>query len=78
MNEEEIKHEINNYQGKIASFVNSTSGKTVRWVLGAAMDLLPYGGVAYGALDTFLIDKLLPKKGHIVFINDLYPSIFKT
>lgn len=78
LNDDEINDEINNYREKMASLVNSTSGKTIRWGIGVGMDLLPFGGSAYGALDTFLIDKLLPQKGHIVFINDLYPSIFKT
>ncbi|MDD5051710.1 MAG: hypothetical protein PHO27_03125 [Sulfuricurvum sp.] len=78
LNDDEISDEINNYREKMASLVNSTSGKTIRWGIGVGMDLLPFGGSVYGALDTFLIDKLLPQKGHIVFINDLYPSIFKT
>jgi len=33
-------------------------------------------GPALDALDTFLLEKVLPESGVLMFVNDLYPSIF--
>jgi hypothetical protein len=33
-------------------------------------------GPALDALDTFLLEKVLPESGVTIVVNDLYPSIF--
>ncbi|ARU49976.1 hypothetical protein [Sulfurospirillum diekertiae] len=81
--EQEIRNELNNYRNKIASLANSKVGKTIRWLVGEIISPLEEMsgykgmGMAYSALDSFVIDKLISQKGHIAFINDLYPSIFE-
>jgi hypothetical protein len=43
--------------------------------------MIPVYGTAAGAglglIDTFLLDKVLPKSGPVTFLGTLYPSIYQ-
>jgi hypothetical protein len=75
-----LKHLLTGFRAKAASFIASNSGKTLRLAVNAGLGLLPgYGTLAAlgeGAVDTFLLDKMLPTSGVLTFLNDSMPSIF--
>jgi hypothetical protein len=66
-------------RARAASFIASTTGKTVRLAVNAALGLIPgYGtmmSLAEGAADSFLLDKLLPSSGVLSFLNQSIPSV---
>jgi hypothetical protein len=59
--------------------VAGTSGKAIRFLvttlLGAAY---PPAGFIGGLLDSFIVEKMLPRSGITAFINELYPSLFES
>jgi hypothetical protein len=60
--------------------VHSKVGKIIRWVASNGIGIIPVTGQILGpaldALDTFLLEKVLPESGVTIVVNDLYPSIF--
>jgi len=78
--ESELNDYINSYKQKIGEFFKSPLGKTIRLITGVGLGLVPSAGVllsgTYGILDLFLLKKILPVEGAIVFINKKLPSIF--
>jgi hypothetical protein len=57
--------------------VQSSSGRVARFITTTGIGLLsPIPGVIAGAIDSFIVDKILPKSGAWTFVNKLYPSIF--
>jgi len=76
----ELKDHISNIKSKISSFVYGLEGKIFRFLVTTGISLLPGGiilGPALSAIDSFLLEKLLPYPGPIMFINRQYPSIFE-
>lgn len=78
--DEEIKEHVNAFREKIGEFYRSPLGKTIRWITGVGTGLIPIAGFAIsaslGAIDTFLLEKLIPNKGALVFLNQKLPSIY--
>jgi hypothetical protein len=81
INDEELKRLLTGLRARAASFINSTKGKTIRFAANAGLGLIPGYGTAIslteGALDTFLLDKMLPSSGILSFLNNSIPSVFK-
>ncbi len=65
---------------KVASLADSFGGKAVRLAATSMMGFVPGAGVllgpAAGAVDSFLIDRLLPRSGIVAFLTEMYPSLF--
>jgi hypothetical protein len=78
-NDAELKKLLTGVRARAASFIASPSGKAVRLVVNAGLGLVPgYGTVTSlveGAVDTFLLDKLLPSSGVLSFLSQSIPSI---
>jgi hypothetical protein len=81
MNDVELKRLLKGLRSRLALFINSKKGKTLRLMANATLGLLPvYGSVVSlteGAVDTFLMDKLLPSPGALSFLNNSIPSVFE-
>jgi hypothetical protein len=75
--DEEIRERINDVQERISNAVYSTEGKVARFAATAAADLLPFGGIIVGALDDFVLEKVLPEPGPVSFLSSTYPSLFE-
>lgn len=77
-NESEIEDNINDFKQQIGEFVRSPLGKTLRWVTGIGLGIVPNIGLAlsgtYGLLDCFLLDKVLPVDGALIFLNKKLPT----
>lgn len=79
--DQEIIDQFNSLKTKLAPYAQGRTGKALRWLASTGIGLIPGAGAILGPLvgllDTFLVEKLLPKGGPITFISDLYPSIFQ-
>jgi len=76
----ELKDYISSIKSKISSFVYELEGRIFRFLVNTGISLLPGGiisGPALSAIDSFLLEKLIPYSGPIMFINRQYPSIFE-
>ncbi len=80
ISDSELKRLLAGFRARAASFVSSTSGKAVRFAVNTGLGLLPGYGTAMafaeGAIDAFLLDRLLPSSGILTFLNKSVPSIF--
>jgi hypothetical protein len=79
--DKEIDDRVSSFRARMADSVQSNPGKAVRLVTATGLGLIPglgtLIGLGFGVLDTFLLEKVLPKSGVWTFINRMYPSIFK-
>jgi len=80
MNDEQIKEMVASIRSKIASLAGSTTGKVLRFATTTGVGLIPVvgpiAGAAAGAIDSFLVDRVLPKSGVVAFLSESYPSLF--
>lgn len=85
LSDKELRERVSGFGRKIREAVHSRVGKAVRFVvsngLGAGLGLMhpPVGlvaGVAVAALDSFLLEALIPKDAVISFLSESYPSLF--
>jgi hypothetical protein len=64
----------------MAVLAGSTGGKFVRLATTTGIGLIPGVGLAAGiaasAIDSFLVDRVLPKSGVVAFLTETYPSLF--
>ena len=75
--DDEVRRRVGSLTAKIGNAVQSKPGKAARFVTTTGLGLLaPVAGGIAGAIDTFLVEKILPKSGIWTFLNKLYPSIF--
>ncbi len=74
--DEEIKEMITSYRIKVGNFISTKIGKGLRLIFSTAPDfIIPGLGVTIGAVDTFLLEKILPNNSAISFLNNKLPSI---
>jgi hypothetical protein len=87
LSDEEVGERVSGFGRRIRQAVHTRVGKAVRFVvsngLGIGLGLIspPVGlavGVAVAALDTFLLETLIPKDAVISFLSESYPSLFST
>jgi hypothetical protein len=81
LSDKELRDRIDSLSQKFSRFVNSKTGKVIRWVaatgLGFVPGIGPLIGTATSAIDSFLLEKLCSSSGAITFCNNMLPSIFK-
>lgn len=78
LSDKEIQDVIAGLRSKLGTMANDVPGKAFRFLASAAMGV--YGVVPSliaGFIDSFIIDRLFPKKGIISFVSRQYPSIFE-
>lgn len=78
----QIKEMADSVKNRIASIVGSTGGRVMRFVATTGIGLIPpigpIAGVVAGAVDAFLVDRVLSKSGVVAFLSETYPSLFVT
>lgn len=76
----EIANILNSFRSKAGSLVRTDTGRAFRFAATTGIGLIPIVGpivgAAAGALDAFLLERLLPQKGVVAFLSDKYPSLF--
>jgi hypothetical protein len=77
-NDSEIKDRVAGLRAKGGVKIAGPSGKALRFFVTTLLgNLSPPAGLVGGLLDTFLLEKVLPRSGVSAFINELYPSLFE-
>jgi hypothetical protein len=79
--EGEIRARVAGIKAQLGVFAQSTTGKVIRFLVGAGTTLLSgaagtIAGLGVSVVDQFLIDRVLPRTGIAAFVNELYPSLF--
>jgi hypothetical protein len=76
----EIKEMVAGLRSKMVSIAASPGGKLVRLAATTGIGLIPVvgpiTGAVAGAIDSFLVDKVLPRSGIVAFLTETYPSLF--
>jgi hypothetical protein len=77
----EIVEMLRDIRSKLGIFAQSDSGKFLRLLTSTLAGTVPIvgtvAGLSLGAVDTFLVEKILPYRGVVAFVDKLYPSIFQ-
>jgi len=76
MNDREVQEMLSNLRAKLGLRASSTTGKVVRFLASTAAGLIGVlPGAVAGAIDSFIVEKLFPRNGIVMFINNQFPSI---
>ena len=75
--DDEIRERVNGVTARVARAFHGPTGKAVRFAATAAADLVPFGGVALGAIDEFVLEKVVPEPGPVSFLGSTYRSLFE-
>ena len=62
---------------KLGALIGTPRGKMVRFLLSTGAGLIPGAGFAAGAVDSFLLEKCLPKWQPLAFLQHSYTSVFR-
>jgi len=78
LTDKEIQDQMSSFNSKLPSWLRARDGTALKFLAKTLIgSLYPPAGLAVGVLDQFVFDKVIPKNGPIMFINNMYPSIFK-
>lgn len=80
LSDKEIRSRIKGLRSKFASFVSSTTGKTLRFLVSngvAAISGGPIAGWATSMLDSFVLERFAKRDAIFSFLDDSYPSVFR-
>lgn len=78
LSDEEIEDLLRPVREALAKAVRSPAGKAVRLATTTGVGLLlPPVGIGLSAVDTFLVDKVMPTPGPIAFLSRLSHSVFR-
>jgi hypothetical protein len=78
--EGEAVERVRSLRSRFGAALGSLPGRVTRFAAVTGVSTVPIGaaaGIGIGALDQFLLDRLLPHSGPAAFMNRLYPSIFE-
>lgn len=82
ISDDEIRAQAGGMRNKLASLTGSSGGKVVRLAATTLIGNIPVAGLllgpAAGAVDSFLVDRVLPQSGIFAFLTDQYPSLFSS
>lgn len=80
VSDKEVADMVASIRDKIGFMVRSDVGKVLRLAATTAVGLIPGAGLvlgpAAGAVDSFLVERLLPTSGVFAFLAKAYPSLF--
>lgn len=80
LSDADLRDVITGLKAKLGTLVNLPSVRGLRFLATSGVSMVPgLGGVlgtVVGAIDTFLVERILPYSGPSAFIERMYPSIF--
>jgi hypothetical protein len=76
LDDREIHLQVGSLRARLGTFVHGTKGKFIRLAVGYGAGLVPVLGPVVSALDTFVLERLLPLSGPAMFLDALYGSLF--
>lgn len=77
-NDHDLKEYLSGVKAKLGSLISSPTGKAISFLANIGVDGIggPIAGIPMGVLSKFVLEKIFPKRGPMLFITRLYPSIF--
>ncbi|HEY6466507.1 MAG TPA: hypothetical protein VIY69_10985 [Candidatus Acidoferrales bacterium] len=76
----EVEQMIGGIRNQIGSVIRTEPGKAIRLAVTTALGLIPpigaVVGVAAGAVDSFLLERVFASSGVFAFLAKVYPSLF--
>jgi hypothetical protein len=79
LDDAEVKREMSTLRNLVGRAVHSPAGKVVRFATVTGLGLIPGAApaaVGLGALDSLLVDRLLPEPGPAAFLGRLFRTVF--
>jgi len=81
LTDEEIQDAVASFGARASTLIHGPMGKVARFLAVTGIGAIPGAGMvlgaAAGALDTFLLKRLIPCSGLATFVNRQYPSLFQ-
>jgi hypothetical protein len=78
LDDKQVKDEISKLREIVRHAVNSGIGRAIRFTATAGVGVIaPPVGLALGATDSLLLDKLVREPGPTAFLSRLYPTVFE-
>jgi hypothetical protein len=80
LDDEEVEGEVSKLKAALGEAVHGTLGKIVRFSATTGLGFVPglqLPALGLGALDSLLVEKLIPEAGPTAFLSRHYPKIFK-
>jgi hypothetical protein len=79
MSDAQIRDQVGALNSRVASVLQSTAGKTARFLVTKMLGIVlaPAASAGADAVDAFLVDRVCRQSGPAVFLNHLYPSILR-
>jgi hypothetical protein len=78
LDDQEIRSQVASLRARLGTLVHGTMGKSIRLAVGFGAGLIPILGPVVSALDTFVLEKLLPLSGPAMFLDTMYRSLFSS
>jgi hypothetical protein len=80
LTDSELNNELKRFQKNLSRGIHSGTGKAIRFLTYTIVSALPDGvgpilGTMLGAVDMFLLEKLIPRYGYLTFLSEDYPSL---
>ncbi len=77
----EIKERVSSLRARFGNASQSAAGKALRVLavtgIGAIQPIGLVAGALASVIDTFFLEKIIPKSGVVAFLSKLYPSVFE-
>jgi len=77
----EIERELGSVRAKLAAITGGTPGRAIRFLVSTGVGQIPVvgnlAGLALSAADSFLLDRIIGKRGPATFLGRSYPSLFE-
>ncbi len=79
LSDEEILERFSGIKGKLGNKLTSLPSRVIRFVVGGAVGMFGLApGAAVTAVDQFVLDQVFKKDGVRAFVDNLYPSLWRT
>lgn len=65
------------FRNRLGAWMATPTGRAVRFLMSTGAGLVPGIGVAAGAIDTFVLERLFPQSQPMTFLQHSYRSIFR-
>ena len=79
--DDEMREQLESFKTAAGNFLAGMKGKALRLLITSGVGLVPVVGNVVGtlasALDSFIVEKILPSSGPVSFVNNLLPSAFE-
>ncbi|MGC1413713.1 MAG: hypothetical protein WA817_00405 [Candidatus Acidiferrum sp.] len=77
LSDDQIRDMLGGIRNRLGFLIRGGAGKTIRLAATTVVGLInPIVGIAAGALDTFVLERVLPSSGVFAFLTKTYPSLF--